>query len=296
MKRRPLHLTPMHRMTTTIRILSSLAAVTLLIAGCDHSAPEVPAPPPHEPTPSQPSPGLSVPTYGYKVVQTLPHDHGAFTQGLEYHDGVFYESTGQVGQSSLRKVDPMSGTVLQKVDVSPPHFAEGMTIVGDRIFQLTWQSGVCFVYDLESFQKVGEFDYTGEGWGLTTLSDHEMAMSDGTNQLRFVDPTNFEVHRSVFVTDGGRPVSNLNELEYVDGSIYANIWQTDRIARIDPADGNVTAWIDLTGILPVDQRQGVDVLNGIAWNPTDSLLYVTGKYWPSIFEIRLVDRTPLASK
>jgi glutamine cyclotransferase len=228
-----------------------------------------------------------VPVYGYHVVGTHPHDRGAFTQGLIFRDGVFYEGTGLNGRSSVRKVNVETGAVLQIERTPPEYFGEGITDWKGSLLQLTWRSEVGFVYDLATLQRRKTFQYAGEGWGLTHDSGR-LIMSDGSAALRFLDPATLkETGRITVRTDEG-PVQNLNELEYVKGEIYANVWQTDRIARIDPKDGRVTGWIDLSGLLPAAQRAGTDVMNGIAYDATGDRLFVTGKLWPLVFEIRLV--------
>jgi glutamine cyclotransferase len=227
------------------------------------------------------------PVYSFEVRRSFPHDHAAFTQGLVLYDGALFESTGLYGSSSLRKVDLKTGRVLKKIDVPAEYFAEGMTIFRGKIFQLTWKAHKGFTYDPESFQKSGEFAYEGEGWGLTH-DDQFLIMSDGTNQLRFLDPSDFKVARTINVLDDGRPLMELNELEYVKGEIYANVWQTDRIARINPQTGEIKGWINLAGLLKIkDQNDPVDVLNGIAYDQERDRLYVTGKLWPTLFEIKL---------
>jgi glutaminyl-peptide cyclotransferase len=229
--------------------------------------------------------------YGYTIVKSYPHDRGAFTQGLEFFDGVLYEGTGQHGSSSLRKVRLETGEVLQQRDLPRQYFGEGITIWGTELFQITWQSGVAFVWDRETFAPKRTFRYIGEGWGLA----HDRAgliMSDGTDVLRFLDPETFAERRRMRVTAGGQPVRNLNELEVVKGEIFANVWQTDLVARIDLASGRVTGWIDLRGLLRPDERAGADVLNGIAYDAPGDRLFVTGKLWPRLFEIRLVARRP----
>jgi glutamine cyclotransferase len=226
--------------------------------------------------------------YTYEIKNVYPHDRGAFTQGLIYKDGILWESTGQYGESSLRKVDLKTGKLLKFVPVPREFFAEGMTVFRDKVFQLTWQNNKGFIYAPADFAKTGEFKYAGEGWGLTHDSD-SLIMSDGTSQIRFIDPETFAVRRAVAVTEEGRPVAELNELEYVRGEIYANVWQTDRIVRIDPKTGNVTGTVDLAGILPeADRNADTDVLNGIAYDEAGERLFVTGKHWPKLFEIRLV--------
>ena len=228
------------------------------------------------------------PTYGYTVVRAYPHDREAFTQGLAFDDqGVLYESTGQRGQSSLRRVELSSGAVLQRHDLPAALFGEGIAVFGDRIFQLTWQAGRAFVYDKANFSVLQEFTYRTEGWGLTH-DGRRLIMSDGTATLYFLHPDTFAETARLTVRDHRGPVIRLNELEYVRGEILANVWQTDRIARINPQTGHVTGWIDLTGLLPPgDRRQPVDVLNGIAYAPRSDRLFVTGKWWPKLFEITL---------
>ena len=223
------------------------------------------------------------------MVRAYPHDREAFTQGLAFDDqGTLYESTGQRGQSSLRRVEPTSGAVLQRHALPPSLFGEGITVFGDRIIQLTWQAGRAFVYDKDSFSVLREFIYRTEGWGLTH-DGQRLIMSDGTATLYFRHPDTFAETARLIVRDHRGPVIRLNELEYVRGEILANVWQTDRIARIDPHTGHVTGWIDLTGLLPSsDRRQPVDVLNGIAYDARTGRLFVTGKWWPKIFEITLM--------
>jgi glutamine cyclotransferase len=232
----------------------------------------------------------ATPVQGYKVVKTYPHDAMAFTQGLFFQDGFLYEGTGLQGRSSIRKLDLETGRVLQEVALPPEVFGEGITPWGDRLIGLTWRDQTAFVLDLKSFKLWRKFNYPGEGWGLTH-NERELVMSDGTAELRFLDPVSFKELRRVRVTADGQPVTQLNELEWVEGEVWANIWQTDRIARIDPKTGRVTAWIDLSGLLPDNERLNADaVLNGIAYDPKSKRLFVTGKLWPKLFEIRLVKR------
>ena len=228
-----------------------------------------------------------VPVYTYTVVNTYPHDRAAFTEGLVIENGVLYEGTGLNGQSSLRRVDLATGQVLQSQALSPEYFGEGVTVWDDQIIQLTWQSHVGFVYDKTSFKLLKTFNYPTEGWGLTH-DDRRLIMSDGTPTLHFLDPDTLKEIGQITVTDNGQPVLNLNELEYVRGEILANVWQTNRIARIAPETGRVTGWIDLTGLLsPQYRQQPVDVLNGIAYDAEHDRLFVTGKLWPKLFEITL---------
>ncbi|HEX8188268.1 MAG TPA: glutaminyl-peptide cyclotransferase [Pyrinomonadaceae bacterium] len=231
--------------------------------------------------------GAAVPVYGYEVVNTFPHDPDAFTQGLIYHEGALVESTGLESHSTLRRVELQTGKVLQRVDVPRDFFAEGMTLFNGKIYQLTWKGEKGFVYDPHTFQKTGEFTYTGEGWGLTHDAD-SLILSDGSDKLRFIDPNTYQVRRNVSVSDGGRPIVSLNELEYVKGEVYANVWHQNRVARIDPQTGRVKGWIDLSGLLkPGDVSDEEAVLNGIAYDETGDRLFVTGKLWPKLFEVRL---------
>jgi glutamine cyclotransferase len=235
---------------------------------------------------------LAAPVYGFKVVRALPHDPGAFTEGLFLQGGYLYESTGLEGRSSIRKVELATGKVLQKRDLPGAYFGEGIVAWKDKLVELTWQNQIGFVYDLATFKQTGVFRYAGEGWALTR-DDRRLIMSDGTAQLRFLDPVSLSETGRLTVTDGGRPVPNLNELEWVKGEIYANIWQTDRIARIDPRTGKVVGWIDLTGLLDVRSPgpDRPDVLNGIAYDAARDRLYVTGKFWPRLYEIKLVAKS-----
>jgi glutamine cyclotransferase len=229
------------------------------------------------------------PVLSYEIVRSYPHDPDAFTQGLIYRDGFLYESTGLNGRSSLRKVRLESGDVVQRRAIDQKYFAEGLTDWRDRLIQLTWTSEIAFVYDLVSFAPRRSFAYRGQGWGLTH-DDRRLVMSDGTTALRFLDPETFAETGRVSVSDGGRPIANLNELEFIEGRIYANVWLTDRIAIIAPDTGRVESWIDLTGLLGAESSSGNDVLNGIAYDRQGKRLFVTGKLWPKLFEIRLRGR------
>jgi len=226
--------------------------------------------------------------FTYEVINSWPHDADAFTQGLVWHDGELYESTGLNGKSSVRRVDLRTGQVLQKRDVPSQYFAEGLAVVGDAAYQLTWLSQFGYVYDLRSFDVRRTFNYTGEGWGLT-FDGQSLIMSDGSNRIRFLSPDNFELQRAISVYDGSNPINRLNELEYIGGEIWANIWQSDRIVIIEPHGGRVTGWLDLKGLLKPEDRTGpVDVLNGIAWDETGKRLFVTGKLWPKLYEVRII--------
>ncbi|HEU4796434.1 MAG TPA: glutaminyl-peptide cyclotransferase [Pyrinomonadaceae bacterium] len=225
--------------------------------------------------------------YDYQVVGVWPHDTSAFTQGLIFSDGKLYESTGQEGRSSLRRVDLQTGTVAKKVDVPVPYFAEGITMLNGKIYQLTWQHQLGFIYDAQKLERIGEFRYDGEGWGITT-DGRSLIISDGSNRLRFLDPDSFRVTKTIAVLDGKKPVNELNELEFVNGEIYANIWHDQRVATIDPQNGRVTGWINLRGLLqPGDVQDPEAVLNGIAYDQASDRLFVTGKLWPRLFEIKL---------
>ena len=228
--------------------------------------------------------------YTFEVVRQFPHDPRAFTQGFTYNDGFFYEGTGRTGQSSLRQVNPENGHVVRKVDLAPDLFGEGITVLGNEVLQLTWLSHIGFVYDLRDFHLLRTFQYAGEGWGLTT-DGHDLFMTDGSAEIRVLDASTFSEKRRIKVRESGKPVDQLNELEFIEGEIYANIWHSDRIARISPETGKVVGWIDLTGLLgPFYQRQAEEVLNGIAYDPTGKRLFVTGKLWPKIFEIRVIPK------
>jgi glutaminyl-peptide cyclotransferase len=227
-----------------------------------------------------------LPVYGYTVVRSYPHDRTAFTQGLQYVDGVFYEGTGLNGRSSIRKVEIATGAVLQKRDLPSQYFGEGISVVKSEIYQLTWQSGVAFAYDLKTFTPTRSFQYRGEGWGLTGNAD-TLFMSDGTEYLRYLNPATFAERRRVRVLALGTALKNLNELEFVKGEILANVWMTDQVARIDPASGRVTGYIDFAGLLPPAQREQDAVLNGIAYDAAGDRLFVTGKLWPRVFEVRV---------
>jgi glutamine cyclotransferase len=227
------------------------------------------------------------PTYTFEIVKRWPHDPDAFTQGLVFHNGGWLEGTGLNGKSTLRRVEMATGKVLQQVNLPAQFFGEGITVVGSRIFQLTWKDHKGFVYDLESLRFEREFQYEGEGWGLAT-DGHDLILSDGTAVIRFLDPATGAVKRAIPVTHQGRPVMNLNELEYIKGEIWANVWGSDAIARINPLTGVVTGIVDLTGLLSAAERTpNAEVLNGIAYDAATDRLFLTGKWWPTIFEVKL---------
>jgi glutamine cyclotransferase len=226
--------------------------------------------------------------YTFTVLDSFPHDPEAFTQGLLYRDGVLFESTGLNGRSSLRRVRPETGEVLKRVDVSREHFAEGLTDWDGSLIQLTWQSNLGLVYDLETFERRSTFSYPGEGWGLTQ-DGSRLILSDGTNTLRFLDPLTFAETGRLAVTERGFAVNNLNELEMVNGELFANIWQTDDVVVIDPATGQVTARIDFGSLrTQLHTTRPIDVLNGLAWDAKEDRLFVTGKLWPRMFVVRIV--------
>jgi glutaminyl-peptide cyclotransferase len=229
----------------------------------------------------------STPVYTYKVVKAYPHDPQAFTQGLIFLDGFLYEGTGLNGRSGLRKVNLETGKVLQQKPIEEQYFGEGITDWGNDLVQITWQSGVGFVYDRATFQRKKQFKYGGEGWGLTH-DTKRLIMSDGSPVLRFLDPVTHAETGRIVVLDGRRPIENLNELEYVKGEIWANIWQTYRIARISPQTGQVLGWIDFSGI--IRESGDMDVMNGIAYDAKQDRLFVTGKLWPKVFEVKIVPR------
>lgn len=228
----------------------------------------------------------SAPVNRFEVVRNYPHDPEAFTQGLVFFDGVLYEGTGLHGRSGIRKVRLENGEVLQVQKLEDRHFGEGIAVVGQSIVQLTYQSGVGFVYDRNTFQRTKTFNYRGEGWGLA-YDGTRLVMSDGSATLRFLDPATLNETGRLQVRDGGRPVEKLNELEIVKGEIFANVWGTDRIARISPKTGVVAGWIDLSGLLNPRDPANTDVLNGIAYDAAKDRLFVTGKLWPKLFEIRI---------
>ncbi|HEY7305718.1 MAG TPA: glutaminyl-peptide cyclotransferase [Bryobacteraceae bacterium] len=230
----------------------------------------------------------SVPVYGYEIVRAYPHDRAAFTQGLEYSGGFLYEGTGLHGESTLRREDLATGKILQELALPDQLFGEGITVLNGRIVQLTWQSHIGFVYDQRTFGLLRNFSYPGEGWGLAN-DGRVIYMSDGTPQIRCLDPATLRELQRVTVHEGRQQIEALNELEWVRGELYANVWQRNQIVRIDPRDGTVLGWIDLSGLLtPAELTNGADVLNGIAYDSMGDRLFVTGKLWPKLFQIRLV--------
>jgi glutaminyl-peptide cyclotransferase len=232
--------------------------------------------------------GAAAPVLSYKVVAEYPHSTDSYTEGFLYLDGLFYEGTGIAGRSALLAIEPETGKQVQKRAMAPQYFGEGIVDWGPNIYQWTWQSHICFVYDRFSLRMLKQLSYTGEGWGMTRTTK-ELITSDGTATLRFRDPNTFKETRHILVKDGTKTIDELNELEFIKGEIYANVWHSDRIARINPHDGHVIAWIDLTGLLPADQKiNDESVLNGIAYDAKKDRLFVTGKQWPKVFEIKVV--------
>ena len=230
----------------------------------------------------------TTPVWKAKVLATYPHDPSAYTQGLVIRNGQMYEGTGRLGTSSLRQVDLATGSVLKSIPLNEKYFGEGIAILGNKIYQLTWRDNLCFTYDLTTFQYKEHFRYPYEGWGLTD-NGRELILSDGSSDIRFLDPSTFKELRRISVKEGTVRIKNLNELETIDGEIWANIWYEDRIARISPTDGHVLGWIDLSAIYPKNLRTDRDhVLNGIAQDPESKKIYVTGKNWPKLFEIEIV--------
>jgi glutamine cyclotransferase len=278
--------------SVTIVLLPFIAAVMLFSAAAQQSAP----PPPSatqsterlhlkgKPSSVTVAQGGAIPVLSATVVKSFPHDPQAFTQGLEFFDGYFYESTGRQRQSTLRQVVVETGKVVKSVRLPDESFGEGLTIFRGKIYQLTWLDKTGFIYDLRTFRKLGRFPYSTEGWGLTH-DGASLILSDGTNRLQYIDPESFRVTKTLEVFAGSEAVTNLNELEFIRGEIWANIWHSDRLARIDPKSGQVTAWIDLATISGAETREPEDVLNGIAWDSVRQRLFVTGKNWSKVFEI-----------
>jgi glutaminyl-peptide cyclotransferase len=227
------------------------------------------------------------PVQSYKLIATFPHDPSSFTQGLVFaSDGQMYESTGLQGESTLRRVEIATGKTLQRIDVPSQYFAEGLAMVGDELLQLTWQHKIGFVYDRATFKQKRTFSYPTEGWGIAYDGTSRLVMSDGSDTLTFLDPKTFAPGKKLRVLDAGRPVSNLNELEWIEGEIWANVWMTDRIARISPNTGEVNAWVDLSSLFPQNQRvPPADVLNGIAYDRATRRIFITGKKWPRLYQI-----------
>jgi len=272
------------------RLALLLAALSGSLAACAGGGPE----------PSSTSGGgggaaqepavVRTPVLGYEVLERYPHDRRAYTQGLLIVDGALYESTGRLGESSVRLVELETGEVLKRRAIEASLFGEGLASVGGLLYQLTWKSGRALLFDRASLRPMSYgYSYPGEGWGLTTTPEGQLVMSDGTSTLRFLDPKGMTEQRRVTVTDLGRQVRNLNELEWIDGEVWANVWKRDRIARIDPETGQVKAWVDLRGLLGSARVESPleDVLNGIAYDSETGAIYVTGKRWPYLYKIKV---------
>lgn len=286
------------------RTLATLCIAGLIVTGCGTPQASAPTASPATSDPAQqtaaiprttPAPAPEAPKpvtrQTYEIVRQVPHDIAAFTQGLFFHDGVLFESTGRYGESQVRKLDPATGDLLAVQNLPEAVFGEGSARWGDKMIVLTWRSGSGFVVDLDTLEPIGGFSYPGEGWGLTA-NDRHLIQSNGSNQLLFLDPETYKITKRVRVTLDGKPLSNLNELEWIDGEIWANVWQADQIVRIDPESGHVIGIIDLTDLFPANEREVPldDVLNGIAYDAANNRIFVTGKHWPTLFEIRIVDK------
>lgn len=263
-----------------------LLATALLLGGCSSNGASPASTATATPILTQ-APGTSVTQLSWSVAGTFPHATDAFTEGLLWHDGALYESTGMEGKSTLRKVDLQTGQVLKNVNLPPQIFGEGLALAGNKLYQLSWQNKVGYVYDFASFKKLANFSYNNEGWGLT-YDGKSLIQSDGTAALTFRNPANFAALRRVTVTQDGVPLKNINELEWIEGKIWANVWQTDDIVIINPQTGVVESRLDMSGLLTAAERTGgEDVLNGIAYDAQNKRIYVTGKYWPKLFWIRI---------
>ena len=285
-------------MSTVLRFLASLGLAGLMATGCGSPQASPPIIAPSEPvaaaaptTPSPaPAPAQPVARQTYEIVRQMPHDTAAFTQGLFFLDGTLFESTGRYGESQLRKLDPDTGNVLITKDLPASVFGEGSAHWNGRMIVLTWKAGTGFIIDPDTLEIASSFSYPGEGWGLTA-SDTHLIKSNGSDQLLFLDPDTFKITKRVRVTLNGNALRKLNELEWINGEVWANVWQADQIVRIDPESGHVVGVIDLTGLFPAADRDAPldDVLNGIAYDATTDRLFVTGKHWPNLFELRIVD-------
>jgi len=281
------------RRSIGVRLVAVAALVVALVVYVTVSGRDPASPAPASQAPASPTPAVQTrvepptPVYGYDVVRAYPHDAAAFTQGLLFRDGFLFESTGLEGESTLRQVELETGKIVKRHNLDRTIFGEGLTALNDTLVQITWRNQIGFVYDLRTFAVRSTFAYAGQGWGLTH-GGGRLILSDGEAVLRFFDATTFRETGSVPVTERGLPVENLNELEFVKGEVYANVWHENRIAVIDPMSGRVTAWVDLTGLRPESTRQDAEhVLNGIAYDAERDRMFVTGKRWPSVFEIRV---------
>jgi glutaminyl-peptide cyclotransferase len=231
-----------------------------------------------------------IPFIQYEIIDIFPHDSKSFTQGLVWKDGLLYEGTGLYGSSSLRKIDPETGRILKQIALKDNFFGEGITIFEDAIYQLTWKEQIGFIYDVETFRLLKTFSYEHEGWGITHNGEC-LIISDGSSILRFIDPSTMEEIRQIKVHENQKLIDQINELEYIQGRVFANIWQTDKIAIINPETGEILSWLDLTTIKDLlETNQKIDVLNGIAYDSNDDELFITGKFWPNLFKIKIIDR------
>jgi glutamine cyclotransferase len=229
----------------------------------------------------------SIPIYSYNIINTYPHDVSAFTEGLVYESGYLYESTGKHNETTLRKVDLQTGEILKLYKLDGSYFGEGITLYNNKIFQLTWKSNVGFIYDKDSFKLINKFYYNTEGWGITHNDEH-LIMSDGTDEISFLNPQNFKKVYSIKVHDEFKHITGLNELEFIKGEIYANVWRSNKIARICPHSGEITGWIQLKGLLSPKEYKNAGTLNGITYDKQGNRIFVTGKMWPKLFEIKLI--------
>ena len=268
-------------------LLLTCALFASIISACASATP-IPTPIALTPTPTKTAGPPPIVNYTYNIVKTMPHDTSAFTEGLTIQDGTLYESNGQNGASDVRIVDLKTGAVKNSVKLDAQYFGEGMTILNGKIFQLTWQNHQGFIYDENTLAKLGDFTYTNEGWGLTN-DGRFLIMSDGSNAITYLNPETFQVQKVVYVYDKGQPLPNINELEYIKGVLYANIWHTDKVVQIDPAFGEIIGWIDFSGLRSPEAQQNQEaVLNGIAYDSASDQLFVTGKLWDKLFEVKLV--------
>lgn len=267
-------------------LLLTCALFASVISACEVTPASAPPTPTPKPTKTAGPPPII--NYTYNIVKTMPHDTSAFTEGLTILDGKLYESNGQNGASDVRIVDLKTGAVKNSVKLDAQYFGEGMTILKGKIFQLTWQNHQGFIYDENTLAKLGDFAYTNEGWGLTN-DGRFLIMSDGTNAITYLNPETFQVQKIVYVYDKGQPLPNINELEYIKGVLYANIWHTDKVVEIDPALGEIIGWIDFSGLRSPEAQQNQEaVLNGIAYDSASDQLFVTGKLWDKLFEVKLI--------
>jgi len=257
-----------------------------ILSGCDQSAPTAPSTSSAAPTAPAFIRPAGVPVYTYEIVNVYPHDTNAFTEGLDYLNGDLFESTGLYRRSALRRVELKTGRVLQQTNLPAQYFGEGLALLNGKAYQLTYREGKGFVFQLDTFRANLEFNYSGEGWGMTT-DGHSLIMTDGTENIRFLDPGTFKETRRITVVADGKPVTNLNELEWVKGELYANVWKTFEILRIDPQTGKILGVVDFSGLLTPDELERAEVFNGIAYDPDGDRLFVTGKFWPKLFEVRL---------